>query len=75
MGVTYRELGERPEQVEGVWTLPIGDGEVTQINIDYAFGLVVHMDTVVRFETPFEWFDGTETRIVEPGSLQVSRRS
>ena len=64
--MAHRELGERPLEVDGEWTLPIGDGTITQILVDHAFGLVVDSDTAIRFETPFTWFDGTTERTIDP---------
>ena len=64
--MAHRELGERPLKVDGRWTLPIGDGTISQISVDHAFSLVVDSDTVIRFETPFSWFDGTTEHTIDP---------
>jgi hypothetical protein len=64
--MSHRELGERPLENDGTWTLPIGDGEISQISVDVAVSFVVDADTVVRFETSFTWFDGTRNLSVDP---------
>lgn len=33
--------GDRPDQRHGGWRLPVVGGEVTQVRIDFAFGLVI----------------------------------
>ncbi|HVL99827.1 MAG TPA: DUF6188 family protein [Egibacteraceae bacterium] len=40
----------------GAWVLPVAGGEVTQVRIDYAFGLIIQsgeFDVRVRVSTPF----------------------
>ena len=42
-------------EVRGKWLLPVGDGKVTQIQVDYAFTLVLESWISVRIETPFSY--------------------
>ena len=45
------------------WVLPVGDGVVTQLQIDFAFGLSVEAWLHFRIETPFRY--GERDRPVE----------
>jgi hypothetical protein len=42
-------------EARGTWVLPLSDGKVTQLRIDYAFGLVVEQWIDIRIETSFSY--------------------
>jgi hypothetical protein len=67
----YVGMTPKPEDAglttgRGKWILPIGDGTVTQIRIDYAFTLVLEAWIDIRIETPFTYGAGDDTRRFEP---------
>jgi hypothetical protein len=35
------------------WIVPVGEGLITQVAVDFAFSLVIHPNIVVRIEGPF----------------------
>jgi hypothetical protein len=53
-------------EARGKWVLPIGDGRVTQIRIDYAFTLVLESWIGIRIETSFAYGIGDDSRRFEP---------
>jgi hypothetical protein len=42
-------------EVRGKWILPIGEGKVTQLRIDYGFTLLLDSWIEIRIETPFTY--------------------
>lgn len=55
------------------WQLPIVGGEVTQVRIDYAFGLMIDtfgdadpMTVMLRINTPFTFHSSTSSITVDP---------
>lgn len=50
----------------GTWVLPIGDGKITQIRIDYAFTLVLESWIEIRIEMPFTYGPEGGLRRFEP---------
>ena len=53
-------------EVRGKWLLPVSDGKVTQIQVDYAFTLVLESWISVRIETPFSYGPAGAARQFEP---------
>jgi hypothetical protein len=53
-------------EVRGKWLLPVGDGKVTQLKIDYAFTLVLESWIEIRIETPFSYGPAGDARQFEP---------
>jgi Family of unknown function (DUF6188) len=53
-------------EVRGKWLLPVGDGTVTELRIDYAFTLVLEAWIVIRIETPFSYGPAGNVRQFEP---------
>ena len=57
---------------KGRWVFPVAGGEVTQVRIDFAFGLVIETFddrsavTNVRISTTFEYTDQAGTRSFDP---------
>jgi hypothetical protein len=45
-------------EARGKWILPIGEGKVTQIRIDYAFTLLLDSWIEIRIQTPFTYGPG-----------------
>lgn len=56
----------------GRWVLPVAGGEVTQVQIDFAFGLVIqtyddrHASVHVRISTPLQYENGDATTTIDP---------
>ena len=42
-------------EARGKWILPIGEGKVTQLRVDYAFTLLLDSWIEIRIETPFTY--------------------
>jgi hypothetical protein len=59
-------------EARGRWILPVVGGEVSQVRIDFAFGLVIEVygdesvTVVVRISTPFVFHDGGTTATIDP---------
>ena len=53
-------------EVRGKWLLPVGDGKVTQIQVDYAFTLVLESWISIRIETSFSYGPAGAAREFEP---------
>jgi hypothetical protein len=53
-------------EVRGKWLLPVGDGKVTQLRIDYAFTLVLESWIEVRIETRFRYGPAGDAQEFEP---------
>lgn len=53
-------------EVRGKWVLPVGDGKITQLRIDYAFTLVLESWIEIRIETPFSYGPVGDARQYEP---------
>jgi Family of unknown function (DUF6188) len=53
-------------QGRGKWPLPVGDGKVTQIQVDYAFTLVLDSWISIRIETSFSYGAAGAERQFEP---------
>jgi hypothetical protein len=56
----------RPIETPDGWQLEVGDGVVTQLQIDYAFGFTIEMSIHVRIQTPFTFDDGKQSRQYDP---------
>jgi Family of unknown function (DUF6188) len=65
-GVTPQAEDTGLTEVRGKWILPIGEGRVTQIRIDYAFTLVLESWIEIRIETSFAYGIGDDTQRFEP---------
>lgn len=63
-----------PVEAAGKWRLPVGDGVVTLLQIDFAFTLVIEAWLQIRIETAFSYgtagserrFDPEDTRSLAP---------
>lgn len=53
-------------EVRGKWLLPVGEGKVTQLRIDYAFTVVLESWIEIRIETPFSYGPAGDVRQFEP---------
>lgn len=53
-------------EARGRWLLPVGDGKVTQIQVDHAFTLVLESWISVRIETPFSYGPAGHARRFDP---------
>jgi hypothetical protein len=57
-----------PEKTLDGWVIPVGEGIVTRITIDYQFGIMIFVDTrrsiQVNIEGRFTYYDGTESESV-----------
>ena len=53
-------------EIRGKWLLPVGNGKVTQIRVDYAFTLVLESWISIRIETPFSYGPAGDARQFEP---------
>lgn len=42
-------------EARGKWVLPVGEGKITQLRIDYAFTFVLDQWIEIRIETPFSY--------------------
>lgn len=59
-------------EARGSWLLPVGEGKVTQLRIDFAFTLVLESWIEIRIETAFSYGAAGKARQFEPsdsGSL------
>jgi Family of unknown function (DUF6188) len=50
----------------GKWVLPVGEGKVTQLRVDFAFTLVLEARIEVRIEAPFSYGAAGDARLYEP---------
>jgi hypothetical protein len=57
-------------EVRGRWVLPVGEGKVTQLRIDFAFTLVLESWIEIRIETPFSYGAAGDARQFEPSDPQ-----
>jgi prepilin-type processing-associated H-X9-DG protein len=55
-------------EARGKWILPVGDGKITQLRIDYAFTLVLDSWIEIRIETPFTYGVEGDVRQFEPSN-------
>jgi Family of unknown function (DUF6188) len=55
-----------PAEARGKWLLPVGDGKVTQLRIDFAFTLVLESWIEIRIGTPFSYGAAGKGRQFEP---------
>jgi Family of unknown function (DUF6188) len=53
-------------EIRGKWLLPVGNGKVTQIRVDYAFTLVLEAWISIRIETSFSYGPAGGARQFEP---------
>jgi hypothetical protein len=57
-----------PEKTPEGWAIPVGEGIVTRITIDYQFGILIFVDArrsiQVNIEGKFSYYDGTESEFV-----------
>jgi len=53
-------------EARGRWVVPVGEGKVTQLRIDFAFTLVLEAWIHVRIETPFSYGAPGDARQFEP---------
>lgn len=53
-------------EARGSWLLPVGEGKVTQLRIDFAFTLVLESWIEIRIETPFSYGAAGKARQFEP---------
>ncbi|MEU8112811.1 DUF6188 family protein [Micromonospora sp. NPDC048947] len=61
--MTERVNPTRLIEQSGKWLLPVGDGVVTQLRIDFAFTLIVESWIEIRIETEFSYgTPGAESR-------------
>ena len=66
-GTCERAAGRcRADRDQGKWLLPVGDGKVTQIQVDYAFTLVLESWISIRIETSFSYGPDGAARQFEP---------
>ena len=53
-------------EARGMWVLPVGEGKVTQLRVDFAFTLIVESWIEIRIETPFSYGAAGDARQFEP---------
>jgi hypothetical protein len=71
--MTTRREDRAPIEKSDRWQLRVGDGAVTQLQIDFSFGFAIEMWLYLRIQTPFMYYDGDTSAEIEPeDSLSIA---